>query len=226
MKKNNNKTLLQPEISMKSEAQIIRGGVSKQNVILISAVSLLIGFILGAVVAILKIQPMVEPKPASMVDPSVNESGKNITFSYEEDIRLAKSILEKDPKNLQALITLGNAYFDTDRYQEAIDAYSKALVIDPKNADVRTDMGIMYRRLGQFDKAIEAFRQAAQDNPMHVNSRFNLGVVLKYDKKDYSGAIKAWEEFLKLEQLLDPSDERPIMVRQEIESMKASLSKK
>jgi len=226
MKKNNNKTLLQPEISMKSEAQIIRGGVSKQNVILISAVSLLIGFILGAVVAILKIQPMVEPKPASMVDPSVNESGKNITFSYEEDIRLAKSILEKDPKNLQALITLGNAYFDTDRYQEAIDAYSRALAIDPKNPDVRTDMGIMYRRLGQFDKAIEAFRQAAQDNPMHANSRFNLGVVLKYDKKDYLGAIKAWEEFLKLEQSLDPSDERPVMVRQEIESMKASLSKK
>jgi cytochrome c-type biogenesis protein CcmH/NrfG len=79
--------------------------------------------------------------------------------------------------------------------------------------------------LGQFDKAIEAFRQVASENPMHVNSRFNLGVVLKYDKKDYPGAIQAWEEFLKLEALLDPGDERPIMVRQEIESMKKSLRK-
>jgi len=221
-----NKTSYQNEFKGEKELQPPRGLVSKQNVILISAVSFLIGFILGAIVAILKIQPMVEPKPASMIDLSVKESGGNITFSYEEDIRLAKSILEKDPKNLQALITLGNAYFDTDRYQEAIDAYSRALAIDPKNPDVRTDMGIMYRKLGQFDKAIEAFRQAAQDNPMHANSRFNLGVVLKYDKKDYLGAIKAWEEFLKLEQSLDPSDERPVMVRQEIESMKASLSKK
>jgi cytochrome c-type biogenesis protein CcmH/NrfG len=223
MKKN--KTVFQPEISMKSEAQNILRGVNKQHVILIAAVSLLIGFILGAVVAILKIQPMVSPTPPSMVGSTVRESEKN-KADYEEDIRLAKSVLEKDPKNLQALITLGNVYFDTDRYQEAIDAYSKALAIDPKNPDVRTDMGIMYRRLGQFDKAIEAFRQAAQDNPMHANSRFNLGVVLKFDKKDYLGAIKAWEEFLKLEQLLDPSDERPVMVRQEIESMKASLSKK
>lgn len=224
--KKKNKNVPQSEISMESKPPTIYRGVSKQNVILIAAVSLLVGFILGATVAILKTQPRVAPTPASMVGPTVQESGKNITADYEEDIRLAKSILEKDPRNLEALITLGNAYFDTDRYQEAIDAYSKALTIDPKNPDVRTDMGIMYRKLGKFDKAIEAFRQAARENPVHVNSRFNLGVVLKYDKKDYSGAIQAWEDFLKLEALLDPGDERPIMVRQEIESMKAALSKK
>jgi cytochrome c-type biogenesis protein CcmH/NrfG len=225
MKKNKNKSVPQSETSVKSELQNLRGGVSKQSVILIAAVSLLVGFIVGATVAILKTQPMVAPTPAPMVAPTVKESGKNITDN-EEDIRLAKSILEKEPRDLQALISLGNAYFDADQYQQAIDAYSKALVIDPKNADVRTDMGIMYRKLGQFDKAVEAFRQAAQDQPLHVNSRFNLGVVLKYDKKDFKGAIQAWEEFLKLEALLDPGDERPIMVRQEIESMKASLTKK
>jgi len=222
MKKN--RAISQPEILVKREPQTIHGGVSKQNVILIAAVSLLVGFILGAIVAILKTQPMVAPTPASMVGPTVKEPGKNMTADYEEDIRLARSILEKDPRDLQALITLGDAYFDTDRYQEAIDAYSKALAIDPKNPDVRTDMGIMYRKLGQFDKAIQAFRQASRENPMHVNSRFNLGIVLKYDKNDFAGAIQAWEEFLKLEPLLDPGDERAAMVKQEIEAMKASLA--
>ena len=216
MKKN--KAVSQPEIPLKSEPQNIHQGVSKQNVILIAAVSLLVGFILGATVAILKMSK------ESKVVASAGQSQKENPADYKEDIRLAKSILEKDPRDLQALITLGNAYFDTDRYQEAIEAYSRALAIDPKNPDVRTDMGIMYRRLGQFDKAIESFRQVAQDNPMHANSRFNLGVVLKHDKKDFLGAIQAWEEFLKLEPLLDPDDERPIMVRQEIESMKASLA--
>jgi len=210
-----------------SKAEICEGGgVSKGNVILIAFVCLLVGFILGATVAILKTQPRVAPTPAPMVDPTVKESGKNITADYEEEIRAAKSILEKDRDNLQALISLGNAYFDTDQYQQAVEAYSKALSIDPKNPDVRTDMGIMYRKLGQFDKALEAFRQAARDQPMHVNSRFNLGVALKYDKKDFMGAIQAWEEFLKLESLLDPDDERPVMVKQEIESMKASLANK
>jgi len=201
------------------------GGVSKGTLIMISFVSLLVGFILGATVAILKTRPSLAASPAPMVSPTVEESGKNVTADYEEDIQLTKSILEKDPRDLQALITLGDACFDMDRYQEAIDAYSKALAIDPKNPDVRTDMGIMYRKLGEFDKAIQAFQQAAQDQPMHINSRFNLGVTLKYDKKNFVGAIQAWEDFLKLEPLLDPGDERPIMVRREIESMKASLSK-
>jgi len=218
--KKKNKTVSQSEISVKSESSAIREGVSKNKVILIAFVCLLVGFILGATVAILK-----TGKDSKVVASTGNPQEESLV-NREDDIRLAKSVLEKDPRNLEALITLGNAYFDTDRYQEAIDAYSRALAIDPKNPDVRTDMGIMYRRLGQFDKAIQTFRQAAQDQPLHVNSRFNIGIVLKYDKNDYPGAIKAWEEFLKLGELLDPDDERPIMVKQEIESMKASLSKK
>ena len=55
------------------------GGVSKGNVILIAFVCLLVGFILGATVAIFKTQPM--------VGPTVKESGKNITANYEEEIR-------------------------------------------------------------------------------------------------------------------------------------------
>ncbi len=95
------------------------GGVSKGNVILIAFVCLLVGFILGATVAIFKTQRMVAPTPASMLGPTGGESGKNITVDYEGEIRQAKSILEKDPNNLQALISLGNAYFDTDQYQQA-----------------------------------------------------------------------------------------------------------
>jgi cytochrome c-type biogenesis protein CcmH/NrfG len=199
-------------------------GVSKGTVIMISFVSLLVGLILGATVAILKTQPVIAPTPAPMVGPTVKESGKNIiTADYEGEIRAAKSILEKDPNNLQALISLGNAYFDTDQYQQAIDAYSKVLSIDPKNPDVRTDMGIMYRKLKQFDKAIEALRQAAHDDPRHLSSRFNLGVVLKYDKGDFQRAIQAWEDFLKV---VSPDDERATMVKQEIEAMEAAVSKK
>jgi cytochrome c-type biogenesis protein CcmH/NrfG len=176
---------------------------------------LVVGFILGATVAILRTNR--EAKAAI----SVEEPEKNRSGDYEGKIRLSKSILERDPNNLQALINLGNAYLDMDRYQEAIDAYSKALSLAPKSPDVRTDMGIMYRKLGQFDKAIEAFRQAARDDPKHVNSRFNLSIVSKYDKNDFRGAIQAWEEFLKL----NPDNDRATMVKQEIQTMKLALSK-
>ena len=215
MKKN--KTLSQPEIPVKSESSTIHAGVSKNKVISIAFVSLLIGFILGATVAILK------TTNENKVAKSSEEPQREVPVDREEEIKLLKPILEKDPNNVQTLVGLGNAYFDTDRYQEAIEAYSRALAIDPKNPDVRTDMGIMYRKLGQFDKALEAFRQTAQDQPLHVNSRFNLGVVLKYDKEDFKGAIQAWEDFLKV---VPSDDERMTMVKQEIEAMKTALSKK
>ena len=210
----------QPGIPMKNESQNNHRAVSRTNLMLVASVCLLVGFILGATVTILK-----TTKANKIAGPS-EESQRKASVDHEGEIKQLKAALEKDPNDLPTLIELGNAYFDSDRYQEAIEVYLKALAVDPKNPDVRTDMGIMYRKLGQFDKAIEAFRQAAQDQPMHANSRFNLGIVLKYDKNDLKGAVQAWEEFLKLEPLLDPGDERPVMVKQEIESMKASLSKK
>jgi tetratricopeptide (TPR) repeat protein len=77
-------------------------------------------------------------------------------------------------------------------------------------------MGIMYRKLGDFDRAIEEFKRAAQNDPKHVNSRYNLGLVLLHDKQDMKGAIKAWEEYLKV----DPKSERAERVRTQMEKIK------
>ena len=111
---------------------------------------------------------------------------------------------------------LGNLYFDSDQPKEAIEAYSQYLAIKPDNPDVRTDMGIMYRKLGDFDRAIEEFRKAAQTDPKHINSRYNIGIVLLHDKQDIKGAIKAWEDYLKV----DPNSERAQRIRAQIEKMK------
>jgi tetratricopeptide (TPR) repeat protein len=78
-------------------------------------------------------------------------------------------------------------------------------------------MGIMYRKLGQFDKAIEEFRKAAQSDPKHVNSRYNIGLVLLHDKQDIQGAVKAWEEYLKV----DPNSEKAQRIRAQIEKMRS-----
>jgi tetratricopeptide (TPR) repeat protein len=77
-------------------------------------------------------------------------------------------------------------------------------------------MGIMYRALGDFDRAIEEFKKVAQSDPKHVNSRYNIGIVLLHDKGDIKGAIKAWEEYLKV----DPKGEKPERVRAQIENLK------
>jgi hypothetical protein len=63
------------------------GGVSTGALIMISFVCLLVGFIFGATVAILKIQPMVTPTPAPMVGHTGKEPEKNMTADHEREIR-------------------------------------------------------------------------------------------------------------------------------------------
>lgn len=109
-----------------------------------------------------------------------------------------KDVIAKDPKNYDALVSLGHLYYDTGQPEKAVEVYQKALEINPKDANIRTDMGTMYRSLGKFDRAIEEFKRAAGDDPRHEQSRYNLGVTLYNDKKDMKGAANAWEDLLKV----------------------------
>ena len=203
--------------------------MKKETVILLVVIAFLVGFISGATVAILRgtkgaEKPAMVQKPqmalpgAQIPSPSVPGSAPSARDSIEvaSKINTLKEIVKNDPKNLPALVELGNLYFDTDQPKEAIEAYSRYLAIKPDNPDVRTDMGIMYRKLGQFDRAIEEFRKAAQSDPKHINSRYNIGLVLLHDKQDIKGAVKAWEDYLRV----DPNSERAQRIRAQIEKMK------
>jgi len=196
--------------------------MKKETVILLVVIAFLVGFIAGATVAILKgtkgtakTAMVQKPQPALPGVPiPAPPSGDSIEVASK--IQTLKEIVKKDPKNLPAWVELGNLYFDTDQPKEAIEAYSQYLAVKPDNPDVRTDMGIMYRKLGQFDRAIEEFKKAAQSDPKHTNSRYNIGLVLLHDKQDIKGAIKAWEEYLKV----DPNSEKAQRIRAQIEKMK------
>ena len=67
------------------------------------------------------------------------------------------------------------------------------------------------------DRAIAEFKKAAQDDPKHVNSRYNMGVVFLHDKGDMKGAIKAWEDYLKVE----PAGPRAENIRNQMEKMRS-----
>ncbi len=197
--------------------------MKKETVILMVVIAFLVGFIIGATVAILRGTKGVE-KVAIVQKPQMAPSGvpapvppARDSIEVASQIETLKEIVKKDPKNLPAWVELGNLYFDSDRPREAIEAYRQYLAIKPDNPDVRTDMGIMYRKLGQFDRALEEFRKAAQIDPKHVVSRYYIGLVLLHDKQDIKGAIKAWEEYLKV----DSNSERAQRIRAQIEKMKA-----
>ncbi len=196
--------------------------MKKETAILGIVIAFIIGFIAGAVVFGLT-RGSGTPRGAS-----VAQKGPSPEMTQEMDqalpnpaevaakLQALKDIVQKDPKNLSAWAELGNIYFDTDRPQEAIEAYNKYLAMKPDNPDIRTDLGIMYRKLGDFDRALKEFRTAAQNDPKHVNSRYNIGIVLLHDKQDIKGAIKAWEDYLKV----DPKSERANRVRTQMDKLR------
>ena len=192
--------------------------MQRDKAFLLIIVAFLAGFIIGAVSGI-KFYGAQKGETSSSA-PQEGPVSPQAKANLVQEIAQLEEALKRDPENLQALVSLGNAYFDTNQYNKAIETYQKALKIDPKNADVRTDMGIMYRSIKDYDAAVREFRQAAKDNPAHVNSRFNLAIVLQNDKKDIPAAVVAWEDFLRVA----PTDERAGMAKAQLEQLK-SLAK-
>ena len=199
--------------------------MKKETAILAIVIAFVIGFITGATVAILRgakgaekaamvQQPQMAPQGAPAPVPQVPNPAE-----VASKTQALKETVKKDPKNLSAWVELGNLYFDSNQPREAIEAYGQYLSVKPDNADVRTDMAIMYRKLGDFDRAIEEFKKAAQSDPKHVNSRYNLGIVLLHDKQDIKGAVKAWEEYLKVDQ----KSERALRVSGQLEKMRSMV---
>lgn len=113
------------------------------------------------------------------------------------EISSYKERLKSNPKDLEALIFLGNSNFDIKRFEKAKELYIQALMIDPKNPSVRTDLASCFRSLGQSDQAIVELETVLALNPDHPPALFNLGVILLNDKGDKNGAIQTWQHLLK-----------------------------
>jgi tetratricopeptide (TPR) repeat protein len=176
------------------------------------------GIVVGVVITVFHEEKTPSP-PAGMSSSPAAKTPTALSPDLSKQIDTLKAILKEDPKNLKALVELGNAYFDSDQMDKAIEIYTRALAIDPKDADVRTDMGIMYRKKGDFDRAVAEFKKAAESDSKHVNSRYNLGIVLLHDKGDLKGSIQAWEDFLRVE----PSGPRADNIRVQIGKMKEMI---
>jgi len=118
----------------------------------------------------------------------------------ERDLR---AVLEKDPKNSQALNALGYTLADrTDRYDEAYDLIKRALEISPNDYYVLDSMGWVLYRQGRLDEAIEFLKKAlAERNDPEIAAHLGEVLWVKGDKKT---AQEVWDTALKAA----PDDDR------------------
>jgi len=165
----------------------------KKESILIAAVALIVG-LLGGFLIFSMSSVGKNQQPAGSIP-----TGSGSPTDYVSRIAEAEKIVAKDPKNLNAWLSLGNDYFDTEQAQKSIHAYGKVLEIQPNNPNVLTDQGVMYRKVGWYDKALENFEKAQKLDPKHLQSLYNLGIVYAVDMKQPEKAELIWKKYLQMD---------------------------
>ena len=134
-----------------------------------------------------------------MGDENPHASGDNPQMdNVMETIHSLENILAKDPKNYDALINLGNLYYDANMFGKALGYYRQARVIRDDNPDLLTDLGTCYRQTGNLTEAMKCFDLAVKNYPSHWHSLFNACVVSLYDLKDKKQAKVYYDKLVKI----------------------------
>jgi tetratricopeptide (TPR) repeat protein len=157
---------------------------------------LIAGWVIGAQYAQRAPTPLPASTESSAPAPSSQRSAPAIVD--ENRAQTLRAITERDQKNVESRVQLGNLYYDAERYDQAIPWYEQALKLDATNADVSTDLGVSYYQTNQPDKALKQFEHSLKVNPKHVKTLLNIGVVRAFAKQDLEGATQAWKQVVEL----------------------------
>ncbi|HJU56804.1 MAG TPA: tetratricopeptide repeat protein [Pyrinomonadaceae bacterium] len=138
---------------------------------------------------------------------------------FDEAIGLLTRANQLRPDDRETVVALGNANFDSGRYEAAEKWYTAALVKDPKDINVRTDLGLIFlvREPPDLDRAIQEFRRSLQINPRHEQTLQNMFVAL-FKKGSYAEA----DSTLKRLAEVNPSNPSLTKLRSDLEAARAN----
>jgi tetratricopeptide (TPR) repeat protein len=120
----------------------------------------------------------------------------NTALADENALAAYRDMLARDPKNLQAAISAGNLLYDAKRWAEAIPFYQQAMALDAQNVNVSTDLGTALWYSGRADEALAQYARSLAVDARHAQTLFNMGIVKSEARRDYLGAVAAWQQLL------------------------------
>lgn len=118
-----------------------------------------------------------------------------ISRDFNLAIRLYKSLLQDDVKNIDYLTTLGNLYMKNNDDEKALPYFQQILTFYPDDFEAMNSMGGIYRRMGKYHESIDILQKALETkiNPAQVN--YNLGFTYKL-MGDYTDAVECFENVI------------------------------
>ena len=157
---------------------------------------LIAGWIIGSQQTAVR-QPPAAPPPQASAPPAESTSTPAAILD-DNKVNAFKSVAEREPKNLEARVQLGNLYFDAEKYDDAAKWYGEALKLTPNDVNVSTDLGVCYYYTNQPDKALEQFNRSLKLDPRHAKTLLNVGIVKAFGKQDLEGALQAWQQVIEI----------------------------
>jgi len=136
---------------------------------------------------------------------------------FDGAIEFLKRANQLKPEDYETVVHLGNASFDSDKYDDAEKYYTAALSKKPDDVSVRTDLGLvfMFREPPNYDRAIQEFKRSLEFDPAHPQTLQNLTVA--YTKK--GDAANASATLAKLESA-DKTNPAIAKLRTDIDALK------
>ena len=138
----------------------------------------IVAIIIAVVIIVVLLSPQVRQRLSDMIGPATpaetsgarSETGDATTAKPE-----AANPEIANENSPEALFKLGQAYYQSGRWEEAIVAYQKAVALKPDYQTAYVNLGDAYYQRQQLDSAVEAYQQALNLNPDDAEVFYNLG---------------------------------------------------
>jgi tetratricopeptide (TPR) repeat protein len=97
---------------------------------------------------------------------------------YDTAISELKAILDKSPKDSNALYVIGMAYLKKKMWPEAIPPFLQVVDLSPKFAAAYYQLGVCYQQQKELQKALEYYQKAKDLDPSNPDIPYNSGLTL------------------------------------------------
>jgi len=120
------------------------------------------------------------------------------TVSLDAFVASAEAAYKANPKDMKALLALGDAYIQANRPDDAAKIFQEALALEPDNSDARAGVAMVALVKGDTAKAQSDLEAIIKDDPNSQSAHYNLAIIFfSANQKDKAKA--EWEKALAID---------------------------
>lgn len=116
---------------------------------------------------------------------------------YDGALASLKPVLDKNPKDPNALYILGMARQKKGEWGEALAAFLEVNALSPGFAAAHYQAGVSYQQTGETDKALASYGRAMELDPSNPDIAYNTGLI-HFGRSDVAEALALFDKALAL----------------------------